>query len=67
MYFNKPVSELSLAECAFLASLPKAPNNRNRAIERRNYVLRRMVEEGFITQNQADVAVAEELNINRLQ
>ena len=64
MYFNKPVSELSLAECAFLASLPKAPNNRDRAIERRNYVLRRMVDEGFITQSDADVAAAQDLNIN---
>ncbi|MBR2482525.1 MAG: PBP1A family penicillin-binding protein [Alphaproteobacteria bacterium] len=64
MYFNKPVSELSLAQCAFLASLPKAPNNRNMAVERRNYVLRRMVEEGFITQDAADTAAAEELNIN---
>jgi penicillin-binding protein 1A len=64
MYFNKPVSELSLAECAFLASLPKAPNNRDRAVERRNYVLRRMVDEGFITQSDADVAVAQDLNIN---
>lgn len=64
MYFNKPVSELTLAECAFLASLPKAPNNRDRAVERRNYVLRRMVEEGFISQSDADAAAAEELNIN---
>ena len=64
MYFNKPVSELSLAQCAFLASLPKAPNNRDMAVERRNYVLRRMVEEGFITQSEADVASAEELTIN---
>ena len=64
MYFNKPVSELTLAECAFLASLPKAPNNRTRAVERRNYVLRRMVEEGFVTQVQADEAAQEELNIN---
>lgn len=64
MYFNKPVAELSLAECAFLASLPKAPNNRDRAVERRNYVLRRMVEEGFITKDQAAEAAAEELNIN---
>lgn len=64
MYFNKPVSELTLAECAFLASLPKAPNNRSRAVERRNYVLRRMVAEGFITQAEADAAFAEELNIN---
>jgi len=64
MYFNKPVSELSLAECAFLASLPKAPNNRERAVERRNYVLRRMVDEGFITDDDAAAAAAEELNIN---
>ena len=64
MYFNKPVKDLTLAECAFLASLPKAPNNRDRAVERRNYVLRRMQEEGFITQEEADVASAEELNIN---
>lgn len=64
MYFNKPVSELSLSECAFLASLPKFPNSRDRAVERRNYVLRRMVEEGFITKEQAAAASAEELNIN---
>ena len=64
MYFNNPVSELSLAECAFLASLPKAPNNRDRAVERRNYVLRRMVDEGFISQSDADLAAAEDLNIN---
>ncbi len=64
MYFNKPVSELTLAQCAFLASLPKAPNNREHAIERRNYVLRRMVEEGYISQSDADIASAEELNIN---
>ncbi len=64
MYFNKPVSELTLAECAFLASLPKAPNNRDQAVERRNYVLRRMVEEGYITPDQARTAAAEELNIN---
>ena len=64
MYFNKPVSELTLAECAFLASLPKAPNNRTRAVERRNYVLRRMVEEGFVSQSEASAAAAEELNIN---
>lgn len=64
MYFNKPVSELTLAESAFLASLPKAPNNRTRAIERRNYVLRRMVEEEYITPEQAKIAATEELNIN---
>ncbi len=64
MYFNKPVKDLTLSECAFLASLPKAPNNRDKAIERRNYVLRRMLDEGFITKEQATAAAAEELNIN---
>ncbi len=64
MYFNKPVDQLTLAQCAFLASLPKAPNNRDMAVGRRNYVLRRMVDEGFITAADADVAMAEELNIN---
>lgn len=64
MYFNKPVKDLSLAECAFLASLPKAPNDRDRAIERRNYVLKRMVDDGYITKEMADEAMAEPLNIN---
>ncbi len=64
MYFNKPVKDLSLSECAFLASLPKAPNDRNRAVERRNYVLRRMVDDGYINQEMADKAMAEPLNMN---
>ena len=65
MYFNKPVSELTLSQISFLAALPKAPNNRGRAIERRNYVLRRMVDEGFITRQQMVEALEEPLNINR--
>ena len=64
MYFNKPVKDLTLSECAFLASLPKAPNDRSRAEDRRNYVLRRMVDDGYITQQQAVEAMAEPLNIN---
>ena len=64
MYFNKSVKDLSLSECAFLASLPKAPNDRNRAVERRNYVLNRMVKDGYITPEQAQIASAEPLNIN---
>lgn len=64
MYFNKPVKDLSLSECAFLASLPKAPNDRNRAVERRNYVLNRMVDDGYITKEMANEAMAEPLNIN---
>lgn len=64
MYFNKPVSQLTLSECAFLASLPKAPNDRARAQERRNYVLHRMAQENFITKAEAEAAIAEPLNIN---
>lgn len=64
MYFNKPVSQLNLAECAFLASLPKAPNNRSQSIQRRNYVLKRMVEEKYITKEEAIKASQEKLNIN---
>ena len=64
MYFNKPVKDLTLSECAFLASLPKAPNDRNRAEERRNYVLRRMVDDNYITKQEAIEAMAEPLNIN---
>ena len=53
-YFNKSLSDLQLHEAAFLASLPKAPNNYNPktkyndAIERRNWVLERMHENKFI-------------------
>ncbi len=64
MYFNKPVKDLTLSECAFLASLPKAPNDRNRAEDRRNYVLRRMVDDRYITKQEAVAAMAEPLNIN---
>ncbi|MDC1060126.1 PBP1A family penicillin-binding protein [Alphaproteobacteria bacterium] len=54
-YFNKSINELDLSEIAFLASLPKAPNNYNpqknyaKAIERRNWVIDRMYENGFIS------------------
>ncbi len=53
-YFNKSVNNLKLDEIAFLASLPKAPNNYNpkvnykKALERRNWVIDRMYENGFI-------------------
>ena len=55
MYFDKSVHELTLPEAAYLAALPKAPTNlhpfrqRERAIERRNYVIDRMVEDGYIS------------------
>ena len=55
LYFNKSVHELTLPEAAYLAALPKGPNNyhpfrrRDDAIARRNYVIDRMVEDRFIT------------------
>ena len=61
-YFNKPLNELNIAEAAYLAALPKAPNNynpetkRDDAIERRNWVIDRMVEDNHITQEQAEDA-----------
>ena len=60
VYFDKSVHELTIAEAAYLAALPKAPTNlhpfrqRDRAIERRNYVIDRMVENGFITAQDAE-------------
>jgi penicillin-binding protein 1A len=61
-YFNKSLDELTIAEAAYLAALPKAPNNyhpvRNHdaALERRNWVIGRMLEDGYITQAQAELA-----------
>lgn len=62
LYFNKSVEALNLQEIAYLAALPKGPNNyhpyRNRAeaIERRNWVLERMVANGFITAEEVEQA-----------
>lgn len=61
-YFNKSLDQLSPAEAAYLATLPKAPSdlhpvrNKEKAIERRAYVLNRMAEDGYIT---PEVAKAE--------
>ena len=63
-YFNKPLDKLSVAEAAFLAALPKAPNNYNPfkypdvARSRRDYVLDRLVEDHAITQAQGTEAKA---------
>jgi len=62
VYFDKSVNELTVAEAAYLAALPKAPSslhpvkNRDRAIERRNYVIDRLLENGWIKQADADKA-----------
>jgi len=61
-YFNKPLDELTISEVAYLAALPKAPNNyhpirkRDAAITRRNWVIGRMLDDGYITEAQADLA-----------
>src|SRR4030095_11048923 len=55
IYFDKSVHELTVPEAAYLAALPKAPSalhpfrQRDRAVERRNYVIDRMVEDRYIT------------------
>jgi penicillin-binding protein 1A len=69
-YFQKDVWELSLAETALLAGLPKAPSaydptrNPDRARERRNLVLDRMLEEDYITADQYAEATAMPLVLN---
>jgi len=66
-YFDKSLEELTLGEIAYLAVLPKAPNNYqlprylDRALERRNYVIGRMLEDGYITQAEALAARSEDL------
>ncbi len=63
IYFGKALNQLSLAEAAMLAGLPKAPSlynpiaNPQRAKQRQQYVLRRMTELGYITAAQYDAAV----------
>ncbi|WP_119939756.1 penicillin-binding protein 1A [Neorhizobium sp. NCHU2750] len=58
-YFGKSVTELTTAEAAYLAALPKGPNNYNpyrheqAAIDRRNWVIDRMAENGYITAEDA--------------
>jgi penicillin-binding protein 1A len=69
LYFDKSVHELSIADAAYLAALPKAPTllhpfrQRDRAIERRNYVIDRMVENGYIKAQEGDKAKKEPLNV----
>lgn len=66
-YFNKSLSELTLEEAAYLAALPKGPNNYNpkkrydAAVTRRNWVIGRMAEDGYITEEEAATAQAKPL------
>ncbi len=67
VYFDKSVNELTIAEASYLASLPKAPaalhpiKNHDRAVERRNYVIDRLQENGWIKASDADKARKEPL------
>lgn len=69
LYFDKSVHELSIAEAAYLAALPKAPSQlhpfrqHDRAVERRNWVIDRMAENGYITDDEAEKAKKEPLNV----
>ncbi len=66
-YFNKSLSELTLEETAYLAALPKGPNNYNpkkhydTAVARRNWVIGRMLEDGYVTEEEAKEAQAKPL------
>ena len=68
-YFGKSLNDLSLAECAFLASLPKGPDNyhpiqhKDRAMGRRNWVLGQMAELGWVSRAQAEAAMKEDLKV----
>jgi penicillin-binding protein 1A len=71
IYFGKPLKDISIAEAAMLAGLPKAPSaynpivNPNRAKLRQQYVLRRMHELGFINDTQYQAALKEPLIVKR--
>jgi penicillin-binding protein 1A len=71
LYFDKSVNELTIADAAYLAALPKGPNNyhpfrqRDNAIGRRNYVIDRMVEERFVTAQEGENAKKEPLKVTQ--
>lgn len=68
-YFDKSLDELDIAEAAYLAALPKAPNNYHptrrtkAAVERRDLVVSRLLAEGYITKTQAEEALAKPLEV----
>jgi penicillin-binding protein 1A len=70
-YFDKSLDELTIAEAAYLAALPKAPSKYNpvtqhqAALDRRNWVIGRMLEDGHITPAEAQEAMAEPLTVRR--
>ena len=71
-YFDKALADLTLAEMAYLAALPKAPNNYHptrkykAAVGRRNWVLTQMVENGYVAAEEAALAMEEPITIRPL-
>ncbi|MGB9773866.1 MAG: penicillin-binding protein 1C [Bacteroidota bacterium] len=69
LYFDKPAAHLSIAEAAFLAGLPNSPSINNpyrsfqRAVQRQKYILQRMLEGGWISQDEYVRAVAEPIQL----
>ena len=70
VYYDKSLNQLSIAQMAMIAGLPKAPSkynpvvNPDRALERRNWILGRMLQLGYINQEQYQTAIAEPINLN---
>lgn len=70
IYYNKSLDELSIAQMAMIAGLPKAPSRYNpvanpkRALERRNWILGRMLQLGYLNQSQYQEAIAEPINLD---
>ncbi|MEP9389415.1 penicillin-binding protein 1A [Mesorhizobium sp. KR9-304] len=68
-YFDKSVNELTVSESAYLAALPKGPANyhpfrhTDRAVERRNWVIDQMVENGYVSREEGDKAKSEPLGV----
>ena len=74
VYFNKPVSDLTLAQSAFIAGLPQAPSRYSpfgshpeEGKKRQKEVLKDMREEGYITQDEEEKALEEELNFSEIR
>jgi len=67
IYFGKPLKDITIAEAAMLAGLPKAPSaynpiaNPTRAVKRQQYIIDRMFENGFITEDERTAAHAQVL------
>jgi penicillin-binding protein 1A len=72
-YWDKALNELTLADCAYLATLPKAPSNYDpfkfpdRAVARRNWVIDRIVENGFASKDEGEAAKAQPLGVIKRQ